>query len=84
MNMTTSNFKPREKIIYVRPEWIKVQDLPKVFVGVGKQTCERFARLMYDNDDFSDGVMKPTTKLTLVEYDRFVEFLKYMDDTKFK
>lgn len=75
---------PAEKIIYVQPEWVVTQKLPLVFVGIEKRTAEKYVSEMYTHPDYSDGVMKPSNRLTLVNVERFVEFLRFKDSDRFK
>lgn len=63
---------------------VKVSQLPDYFVGLGKQQVELYVREMYANPEFTDGVIKPTQKTTIVLLDRFISFLRYMDEQKFK
>lgn len=59
-------------------------EIPNIFQGIGKQQAVVYVKAMYSNPDFSDGVIKPTQRTTVVILKRFVEYLKYMDDQKFK
>ncbi|MDK6688287.1 hypothetical protein QP246_02285 [Aerococcus urinae] len=60
------------------------QKLPELFQGLGKQQAEKYVKHMYRNPDFSDGVIKPTQRTTIVILERFIDYLRYMDDQKFK
>lgn len=62
----------------------KTSRLPDLFPGLGKQQCQQYVAAMYLNPDFSDGVIKPTQKTTVVVVSRFLDYLRYMDEVKFK
>ena len=58
--------------------------LPEVILGLGKQQAQVYVREMYQDPNFSDGVIKPTNKTTIVVISRFMEFLKAKEEGKFK
>ena len=58
--------------------------LPEVILGLGKQQAQVYVREMYQDPNFSDGVIKPTNKTTIVIISRFIEFLKSKEEAKFK
>lgn len=58
--------------------------LPEVILGLGKQQAQVYVREMYQDPNYSDGVIKPTNKTTIVIISRFVEFLKSKEEAKFK
>ncbi|WP_311432232.1 hypothetical protein [Facklamia hominis] len=58
--------------------------LPEVIIGLGKQQAQVYVREMYQDPNYSDGVIKPTNKTTIVIISRFVEFLKSKEEAKFK
>ncbi|EKB54501.1 hypothetical protein [Facklamia hominis] len=58
--------------------------LPEVIIGLGKQQAQVYVREMYQDPNYSDGVIKPTNKTTIVIISRFIEFLKSKEETKFK
>lgn len=58
--------------------------LPEVIIGLGKQQAQVYVREMYQDPNFSDGVIKPTNKTTIVIISRFIEFLKSKEEAKFK
>lgn len=60
------------------------QKLPDVILGLGKQQAAKYVSEMYQDPEFSDGVIKPTQKTTIVIISRFIEFLRKMDAEKFK
>ena len=57
--------------------------LPEVIIGLGKQQAQVYVREMYQDPNFSDGVIKPTNKTTIVIISRFIEFLKSKEEAKF-
>ena len=63
---------------------VRAQNLPQVIVGISEQVATLYAKEMYENPEFTDGVIKPTQKMTLVDPHRFVEFLRYKDANRFK
>lgn len=58
--------------------------LPEVILGLGKQQAQIYVREMYQDPNYSDGVIKPTNKTTIVIISRFIEFLKSKEEAKFK
>ncbi|RYC97896.1 hypothetical protein [Facklamia hominis] len=58
--------------------------LPEVIIGLGKQQAQVYVREMYQDPNFSDGVIKPTNKTTIVIISRFIDFLKSKEEAKFK
>ena len=58
--------------------------LPEVIIGLGKQQAQVYVREMYQDPNYSDGVIKPTNKTTIVIISRFIEFLKSKEEAKFK
>ncbi len=58
--------------------------LPEVILGLGKQQAQVYVREMYQDPNYSDGVIKPTNKTTIVIISRFIEFLKSKEEAKFK
>ena len=58
--------------------------LPEVIIGLGKQQAQIYVREMYQDPNYSDGVIKPTNKTTIVIISRFIEFLKSKEEAKFK
>lgn len=80
--MTTTAVAP-EKMVYVQPEWVITQKLPLVFIGIEKRNAEKLVAEMYKHPDYSDGIMKPTNRMTLVNVDKFVEFLRFKDSQRF-
>lgn len=74
---------PAEKIVYVHPEWVLTQKLPLVFIGIEKRNAEKLVSEMYKNPKFSDGIIKPTQRITLVNVDKFTEFLRFKDEERF-
>lgn len=58
--------------------------LPDVILGLGKQQAQAYVREMYKDPNYSDGVIKPTNKTTIVIISRFIEFLKAKEEGKFK
>lgn len=58
--------------------------LPEVILGLGKQQAQIYVREMYQDPNYSDGVIKPTNKTTIVVISRFIEFLKSKEEAKFK
>lgn len=62
----------------------RTQELPDIFYGLGKAQAEQYVKAMYRNPEFSDGIIKPTQRTTIVILGRFVDYLRYMDDQKFK
>ncbi|MCR8969302.1 hypothetical protein [Facklamia sp. 7083-14-GEN3] len=60
------------------------QKLPDVILGLGKQQAAKYVSEMYQDPEFSDGVIKPTQKTTIVIISRFIDFLRKKDSTKFK
>lgn len=58
--------------------------LPQVIIGLGEEQAEKYVREMYRNPEFSDGVIKPTQRTTIVMIDRFFDFMKWKDDRKFE
>ncbi|KAA9219175.1 MULTISPECIES: hypothetical protein [Aerococcus] len=59
-------------------------EIPEIFRGIGRQQAAKYVQAMYRNPEFSNGVIKPTQRTTVVILSRFVDFLRYMDDQKFK
>ena len=57
--------------------------LPEVILGLGKQQAQIYVREMYQDPNYSDGVIKPTNKTTIVIISRFIEFLKAKEEAKF-
>ena len=57
--------------------------LPEVILGLGKQQAQIYVREMYQDPNYSDGVIKPTNKTTIVIISRFIEFLKSKEEAKF-
>ncbi len=57
--------------------------LPEVIIGLGKQQAQVYVREMYQDPNYSDGVIKPTNKTTIVIISRFIEFLKSKEEAKF-
>lgn len=62
----------------------KPEDVDRVIVGLGVQSARQYVDLMRKDPDFSDGVIKPTQRTTIVILHRFLEFLRKMDDSKFR
>lgn len=60
------------------------QKIPEVIPGIGRQQAEIYVRKMYEHPDFCDGVVRPTQKTTIVKLNRFMDFMQWMDDNKFK
>ena len=58
--------------------------LPEIILGLGKQQAQVYVREMYQDPNYSDGVIKPTNKTTIVIISRFIEFLKSKEEAKFK
>lgn len=58
--------------------------LPEVILGLGKQQAQIYVREMYQDPNYSDGVIKPTNKTTIVIISRFIEFLKAKEEAKFR
>ena len=58
--------------------------LPEVILGLGKQQAQIYVREMYQDPNYSDGVIKPTNKTTIVIISRFIDFLKSKEEAKFK
>ncbi|KAA9296579.1 MULTISPECIES: hypothetical protein [Aerococcus] len=61
-----------------------VSAIPEIFRGIGKQQAAKYIKEMYLNPEFTDGVIKPTQRTTIVIISRFIDYLRYMDDQKFK
>ncbi|KAA9231687.1 MULTISPECIES: hypothetical protein [Aerococcus] len=59
-------------------------EIPYIFQGIGRQQAAKYVNAMYHNPEFSDGVIKPTQRTTIIIISRFVDYLRYMDEQKFK
>ncbi len=66
------------------PPYATVSKLPDILAGLGKGQCQKYVALMKQEVEFCDGIIQPTQKTTLVDIGRFIQFLKYMDERKFK
>lgn len=63
---------------------ITTSEIPNYFVGIGKQQAIKYVSEMYVHPDFSDGVIRPTQKTTLVLPNRFLDFLRFKEEKRFK
>ncbi len=68
-----------DKVIASRP-----QALPQIFLGLSERQAVDYVSEMYQTKEFADGVIKPTSRTTLVLVDRFIDFMRYKDDQRFK
>lgn len=74
----------QEKIYVVQPEYCITSELPTFIKGLGKQQCKLYVAEMYQHPDFHDDVIKPTQKTTVVNINRFIEFLKTKEEERFR
>lgn len=74
----------QEKIYVVQPEYCIASELPTFIKGLGKQQCKLYVAEMYQHPDFHDDVIKPTQKTTVVNINRFIEFLKAKEEERFR
>lgn len=58
--------------------------LPQLFVGLSKRQCLDYVDQMEQDAEFSSDVIRVTQKTTIVVVASFLEFLRKMDDNKFK
>lgn len=62
----------------------KPEDVDRVIVGLSVQSARQYIDLMRKDPEFTDGVIKPTQRTTIVILNRFLEFMRKMDDNKFR
>lgn len=62
----------------------KLEDVSQVIVGMSPESARQFVQKMRLDPEYSDGVIKPTQRTTIVLIHRFLEFLQKMDDQKFR
>lgn len=58
-------------------------ELPNVIKGLGVKSAYEYVNKMYQDPEFSDGIIKPTQRTTIVIVERFMDFLRKMDNEKF-
>lgn len=58
------------------------QALPEVVIGLGKDRAEKYVTKMAKDPDFSDGIIRPTQKTTIVIIERFIGFMRKMEDER--
>jgi hypothetical protein len=64
--------------------WYRQISLTELFVGLSLATIKKYTTEMENLPQFHKGVLKPGHSITLVNYDTFVEFLKYKEERKYK
>ena len=64
--------------------WYRLGLLPELFVGLSNSTAKAYTKEMESIPVFSGGVLKPGHSTTFVNYDTFVEFLKYKEENKYR
>lgn len=61
-----------------------ISKLPTLFLGLGKQQCRNYVNQMELDPEYADGVIRPTQKTTIVIVDKFVDYLRKMDEGRFQ
>lgn len=64
--------------------WYRLGLLPELFVGLSNSTAKAYTKEMESIPVFSGGVLKPGHSTTFVNYDTFVEFLKFKEENKYR
>ena len=64
--------------------WYRLGLLPELFVGLSDSTAKAYTKEMESIPDFESGVLKPGHSTTFVNYDTFVEFLKFKEENKYR
>lgn len=64
--------------------WYRLGLLPELFVGLSNSTAKAYTKEMENLPVFSGGVLKPGHSTTFVNYDTFVEFLKFKEENKYR
>lgn len=64
--------------------WYRLGLLPELFVGLSASTAKVYTKEMESLPVFSGGILKPGHSTTFVNYDTFVEFLKFKEENKYR
>ena len=64
--------------------WYRLGLLPELFVGLSDSSAKAYTKEMENLPEFGSGVLKPGHSTTFVNYDTFVEFLKFKEENKYR
>lgn len=64
--------------------WYRLGLLPELFVGLSNSTAKAYTKEMESIPEFGSGVLKPGHSTTFVNYDTFIEFLKFKEENKYR
>lgn len=60
------------------------KNLPEVIPGLTRGTAYRLVNEMYQDPVYSRGIAKPTERITIVNIQDFLEFMKVLEERRFK
>lgn len=62
----------------------KAESVSEVIIGLKAQNAKQYINKMRNDPEYSHGVICPTQRTTIVLLQPFLEFMRKMDDNKFK
>lgn len=62
----------------------KLSDIGDCIAGMTEEHARKYVRKMQLDPDYSHGIIQPTQKTTIIEVDVFVDYLRKMDEEKFR
>lgn len=65
-------------------KYCKLSDIGDCIAGMTEDHARKYLREMELDPEFAHGIIRPTQKTTILEVDVFINFLRKMDDKKFR
>lgn len=65
-------------------KYCKLADIGDCIAGMSEEHARKYVQKMQLDPDYSHGIIRPTQKTTIIVVDVFVDFLRKMDDQKFR